>query len=79
MDFKAATDKLTEPGAINLTRVAAEFDLTLNSISRMRSGTLRPPRDWEAVIARLAREAAGEMVEGAQELKEFAAQLDRKG
>lgn len=79
MDFKSATDKLTESGAVNLTRVAEAFGITLNSVSRMRSGILRPPRNWEEKLAELAREAAEEMVEGAQDLREFADRIHEGG
>lgn len=78
MNFKEATDRLVQSGSVNLTRVAEEFDITLNSISRMRSGTLRPPRDWEVTIARLARKAAESMVEGARDLRRFAEELSRE-
>lgn len=75
MDFKTATDRLTASSTVNLTRVAEEFGITLNSISRMRRGTLRPPHGWEKRLAKLAGDAAQEMTEEAEALRSFAREL----
>lgn len=80
MDFKAATDRLVEAG-VTLTRLADEMRITLNSVSRMRSGTgrnqLRPPDGWQSIVARLAREHAKERERDAERLRALADELER--
>jgi transcriptional regulator with XRE-family HTH domain len=77
MDFKSATDELTESTGLTLTRVAEELGITLNSVSRMRSGVLKAPAGWQAVLAKLAKEHARDMATGAQRMAKFAAELER--
>lgn len=79
MDFKSATDQLVRSGTVNLTQVADEFGITLNSISRMRRGTLRPPQSWEQRIAMMARHHAKNLSSEIQHLRELADELERGG
>lgn len=81
MDFKEATDRLTNETGLTLARVAEEFSVTPNSLSRMRTGTgtgtnaLRPPAGWAAVVAKLAQEHAEAMEERAADLRGLADEL----
>jgi hypothetical protein len=59
MDFKTATDRLTD--RITADDIAAAFDVARNTIARARldrsnSGYRPPPEKWAPVLARLARE-----------------------
>jgi hypothetical protein len=80
MDFKTATDRLTEGTTLTLGRVAAAFGITLNSLSRMRSGrgsnALRAPQEWERVVLDLARAEAEGMRRRADALEQLAAELE---
>ncbi len=82
MDFKEATDALTAGTALTLGEVAAEFGVTLNSLSRMRGGhganRLQPPKDWSAVLARLAHQQAAVIRGRASALEQLAAELERE-
>jgi len=59
MDFKTATDRLTE--RITADEVAEAFGVARNTIARARlersnPGYRPPPGGWEPVLARMARE-----------------------
>ena len=73
MDFKSATDRLTD--RVTADDIAAAFGVARNTIARARlepgsSAYRSPPELWRGVIARLARERAkaltslAEMLEG---------------
>ncbi|HEX6371848.1 MAG TPA: hypothetical protein VF006_23195 [Longimicrobium sp.] len=60
MDFKTATDRLSE-AKITADDIAEAFGVVRNTIARARldpsSPAYRsPPQNWHAVLARLARE-----------------------
>jgi len=59
MDFKTATDRLTD--RITADDIAEAFGVARNSIARARldranPGYRPPPENWQPVLARLARE-----------------------
>lgn len=73
MDFKEATDVLTSAPTMTLAKVAEAFGKDTHTIMRARMegpNARTPPRDWQPVVARLAREQA-------VALAEYAAELDR--
>jgi len=72
MNFKTATDRLTE--RITADEIAKAFGVARNTIARARldpssSAYRSPPEDWEAVLARLARDLSAEFSELAEELE----------
>lgn len=72
MDFKTATDRLTE--RITADEIAKAFGVARNTIARARldpssSAYRSPPEDWEAVLARRARDLSAEFSELAEELE----------
>ena len=73
MDFKTATDRLTE--RVTADEIAMAFGVARNTIARARldpssSAYRSPPEDWETVLARLARELSAEFRELAEELEQ---------
>lgn len=73
MDFKTATDRAVGP-CITLQDIAAVTGVTENTIQRARMDPKNPsarnaPPGWEPVVARLARERAGELLQLAAELE----------
>lgn len=82
--FKVATDELTRPVSLSLSRIADRFGMSLNSVSRMRSGrgernVLRPPESWPRTLADLARENARELEQRAKELRDLAERWEGEG
>ena len=78
MDFKAATDVLTQGPSMTLARIAERFGVQLATIARARIDTdnrRSPPAGWESVIAELAETHAGELDSRAEELRALAASL----
>ena len=74
MDFKEATDILTR--RITADEIAEAAGVSISSIARARlepssSAYRSPPENWQAVLARLARERI-------QELNAFAEQVERR-
>jgi hypothetical protein len=72
MDFKSATDRLTE--RITADEIAQAFGVARNSIARARldpssSAYRSPPDRWRVVLARLARERSSELNELANDLE----------
>jgi hypothetical protein len=64
MDFKTATDVLTQGPNITLAKIADRFGVQLATIARARietSNRRSPPAGWEAVIADMAAEHAAEL------------------
>ena len=81
MDFKEATDVLTSAPTMTLAKVADAFGKDTHTIMRARMegpNARTPPRDWEPVVARLAREQALVLREYAQVLDSLAETLDPK-
>ncbi|HEY0022374.1 MAG TPA: hypothetical protein VGB24_05670 [Longimicrobium sp.] len=73
MDFKTATDRLTD--RITADDIAEAFGVARNSIARARlersnPGYRPPPESWQPVLARLARERS-------KQLSELAAEVER--
>lgn len=81
MDFKEATDVLTSAPTMTLAKVAVAFGKDTHTIMRARMegpNARTPPRDWEPVVAGLAREQAAALINYARELIELAETLDRE-
>ncbi|HST57035.1 MAG TPA: hypothetical protein VLK84_00015 [Longimicrobium sp.] len=81
MDFKEATDVLTSAPTMTLAKVAEAFGKDTHTIMRARMegpNARTPPRDWQPVVARLAREQAAALVEYAQQLTKLSRELDRE-
>lgn len=79
MDFKEATDVLTSAPTMTLSKVAEAFGKDTHTIMRARMegpNARTPPRAWQPVVARLAREQAEALVEYAGELKSMADVLE---
>jgi len=71
MDFKTATDRLTD--RITADDIAEAFGIARNSIARARldrsnPGYRPPPEKWQPVLARLARARSRSLLELAAEL-----------
>lgn len=78
MDFKAATDVLTQGPSVTLARLAERFGVQLTTIARARIDTVNrrpPPVGWEEVVAEMALEHAGELETRARELRRLAAEI----
>lgn len=81
MDFKEATDVLTSAPTMTLAKVAEAFGKDTHTIMRARMegpNARTPPRDWQPVVARLAREQAVALVEYARELDKLADVLNQE-
>jgi hypothetical protein len=79
MDFKEATDVLTSTPTMTLAKVAEAFGRDTHTIMRARMegpNARTPPRDWQPVVARLAREQAAALLEYAEKLEELAEALN---
>ena len=73
MDFKTATDRLSA-AKITADDIADAFGVVRNTIARARldpssSAYRSPPEGWPPLVARLARERAGELTRLAEELE----------
>jgi hypothetical protein len=81
MDFKAATDVLTQGPNVTLARIAERFGVQLATIARARIDTENrrpPPNNWEVVVAELACDHAVELERRAAELKQLASELSHQ-
>lgn len=81
MNFKEATDILTSAPTMTLAKVAEALGKDTHTIMRARMegpNARTPPRDWQPVVAQLAREQAAALVEYASELCELAGALESK-
>ena len=72
MDFKTATDRLTD--RITADDIAQAFGVARNTIARARLdrenlGYRPPPENWQPVLARMAREWSREFAKFAEELE----------
>ncbi len=78
MDFKTATDVLTQGPSVTLARIAERFGVQLATIARARIDTENrrpPPADWRPVVAALAEEHATELEKRVVELRQLAAEV----
>lgn len=78
MDFKSATDILTQGLGVTLARIAERFGVQLATIARARIDTDNrrpPPADWKPIIAEMAEAHARELEERVHELRQFASKL----
>ena len=78
--FREATDLLTANTSYGLGQLAEEFGMRTPTVARARHrGPYpgRPPADWEAVVARAAREHAEMLRTHAARLDALASELDR--
>jgi hypothetical protein len=78
MDFKTATDILTQGPSVTLARIAERFGVQLATIARARIDTENrrsPPTGWQPVLAELAEKHAQELEQRTTELRKLAAAL----
>ena len=74
-----ATDVLTSAPTMTLAKVAEAFGKDTHTIMRARMegpNARTPPRDWQPVVARLAREQADALIRYATELQRLASILN---
>lgn len=79
MNFKEATDVLTSVPTMTLAKVAEAFGKDTHTIMRARMegpNARTPPRDWQPVVARLAREHARALTLYAAELQRLSSMLE---
>jgi hypothetical protein len=75
MDFKEATDVLTSAPTMTLAKVAEAFGKDTHTIMRARMegpNARTPPRNWQPVVAGLARNQAATLTAHAERLKNLA-------
>ena len=80
MDFKTATDILTQGPSVTLARIAQRFGVQLATIARARIETENrrsPPVHWQPVLAELAEKHAEELEQRVDTLRRLAAELRR--
>lgn len=78
MDFKAATDILTQGPSVTLARIAERFGVQLATIARARIDTENrrsPPPDWHPILAELADHHADELEQRIVALRRLATEL----
>ena len=78
MDFKGATDVLTQGPGITLARIAERFGVQLATVARARIETDNrrpPPTNWHSVIAEMAEMHALELEDRIRELHQLASKL----
>jgi hypothetical protein len=78
LDFKNATDILTQGPSVTLARIAERFGVQLATIARARIDTDNrrpPPANWQSVIAEMAETHARELEDHARELRQIASTL----
>jgi hypothetical protein len=78
LDFKTATDILTQGPSVTLARIAERFGVQLATIARARIETDNrrpPPAGWETVIAELAELHAKELEGRVKELHRLSGDL----
>lgn len=81
MNFKEATDVLTSAPTMTLAKVAEALGKDTHTIMRARMtgpNARTPPRDWQPVVAQLARDEAKALVEYARALTSLADTLDQR-
>jgi len=78
LDFKSATDILTQGPSVTLARIAERFGVQLATIARARIDTDNrrpPPANWPLVIADMAEAHARELDDRARALRQLAGEL----
>jgi hypothetical protein len=78
LDFKSATDVLTQGPGVTLARIAERFGVQLATIARARIETDNrrpPPANWQSVIAELAETHARELEDRVQDLRQLVSEL----
>ena len=78
LDFKSATDILTQGPGVTLARIAERFGVQLATIARARIDTDNrrpPPANWPSVISEMAEAHARELEDRARELRQLAREL----
>jgi hypothetical protein len=78
LDFKSATDILTQAPGVTLARIAERFGVQLATIARARIDTENrrpPPSNWQEVIAEMAEAHARELEDRVQDLRQLASSL----
>lgn len=78
MDFKTATDILTQGPSVTLARIAERFGVQLATIARARIETENrrsPPARWQPVLAEIAEKHADELEQRVDALRKLAAEL----
>lgn len=82
MDFKTATDILTQGPSVTLARIAERFGVQLATIARARIETENrrsPPPRWEPVLAEMADAYAEELERRVVVLRKLATELRQRG
>lgn len=72
VDFKTASDRLRKCHTLaDVARVSGAAEPTIRQarLDPSSSSYRKPPEGWQAAIAKLARERAGELLELAEELE----------
>jgi hypothetical protein len=80
LDFKSATDILTQGPSVTLARIAERFGVQLATIARARIDTDNrrpPPANWQSVIAEMAETHARELDDRVRDLRQLASELRR--
>lgn len=78
LDFKSATDVLTQGSGVTLARIAERFGVQLATVARARIETDNrrpPPSNWQWVIAEMAETHARELEDRIRELRQLASKL----
>ncbi len=78
MDFKTATDILTQGPSVTLARIAERFGVQLATIARARIATENrrsPPPQWEPMLAEMAEDHANELEQRIVSLRSLATSL----
>jgi hypothetical protein len=78
LDFKSATDILTQGPSVTLARIAERFGVQLATIARARIDTDNrrpPPVNWQSVIAEMAEAHARELDDRVRNLRQLAGEL----
>lgn len=82
LNFKSATDVLTQGPGVTLARIAERFGVQLATVARARIETDNrrpPPANWQAVIAEMAEAHANELEDRVRELRQLASKLRNVG
>ena len=78
LNFKSATDILTQGPSVTLARIAERFGVQLATIARARIETDNrrpPPANWQMVIAEMAEVHARELEDRVRELHQLVSEL----
>jgi hypothetical protein len=81
MEFKEATDVLTSAPTMTLAKVAEALGKDTHTIMRARMtgpNARTPPRDWQPIVAQLAREQAAALERYTRILDTLATRLENE-